>query len=108
MRAHRTRTTRSTCSSRRRASLRASDANTNAPAKPQAPAEQGETGFLTLDTNPWTKVSLDGKALGNAARQGVGAAGTQTLVMENPSENVKRATTTVVKPNETVSKRLAS
>lgn len=73
-----------------------------------APAKDDEQGFLTLDTYPWTRVSLNGRVLGNTPLVRVALpAGTHVLTLENPQDNVKQTTTVVIKPNETVSKRLA-
>ena len=79
-----------------------------APPPPAAPAPEPEQGYLTLDTYPWTRVSLNGRVLGNTPLVRVALpAGTHVLTLENPQDNVKQTTTVVIKPNETVSKRLA-
>lgn len=73
-----------------------------------APSREEEQGFLTIDTYPWTRVSLNGRTLGNTPLVRVPLpAGTHVLTLENPQDNVKQTTTVVIKPNETVSKRLA-
>ena len=76
--------------------------------QPAATAPEAEQGFLTLDTYPWTRVSLNGRVLGNTPLVRVALpAGTHVLTLENAQDNVKQTTTVVIKPNETVSKRLA-
>jgi len=65
-------------------------------------------GFLTIDTYPWTKVSVDGRPVGSTPVVRVSLPpGTHTVVMENPGENVRESTTVTIKSGETVSKRLA-
>ncbi len=71
------------------------------------PAAQ-ETGYFSIDTYPYTKVSLDGRLLGVTPL--VHAAippGTHTITLENTSEGVLRTTVVTVKPGETVTRRLA-
>jgi serine/threonine-protein kinase len=76
--------------------------------QPAATAPEAEQGYLTLDTYPWTRVSLNGRVLGNTPLVHVALpAGTHVLTLENAQDNVKQTTTVVIKPNETVSKRLA-
>ncbi len=73
-----------------------------------APAPEAEQGFLTIDTYPWTRVSENGRVLGNTPLVRVPlSAGTHVLTLENPQDNVRQTTTVVIKANETVSKRLA-
>lgn len=72
------------------------------------PAGPAEMGYLTIDTYPWTKVSVGGRVLGNTPLVRVPiAAGTHLLTLENPDDNVRQTTMVVVKPGETISKRLA-
>ncbi len=81
-------------------------APTPAAPPPAAPAEAA--GYLTLDTYPWTKVSVDGKPIGSTPLVRVSLPpGTHTVVMENPGEGIRETTTIVVKSGETTSKRLA-
>ena len=76
-----------------------------APAAP-APAAEAQ-GFLTLDTYPWTKVSENGRVLGNTPLVGVPlSAGTHVLTLDNPQDNIHQTTTVVVKAGETTAKRL--
>jgi len=80
---------------------------TPTPAAP-APAPEAEQGFLTIDTYPWTRVSENGRVLGNTPLVRVPLpAGTHVLTLENAQDNVRQSTTVIIKPNETVSKRLA-
>jgi len=76
--------------------------------QPAATAPESEQGYLTLDTYPWTRVTLNGRVLGNTPLVRVALpAGTHVLTLENTQDNVKQTTTVIIKPNETVSKRLA-
>lgn len=71
-------------------------------------ADTGGSGFVTLDTYPWTRVSVGGKVLGNTPLVKVPlAAGTHTLTLENAEEKLSERVTITVKAGETVSKRLA-
>ena len=78
------------------------------PAAPApAPAAEAQSGFLTLDTYPWTKVSENGRVLGNTPLVGVPlSAGTHVLTLDNPQDNIHQTTTVVVKAGETTAKRL--
>jgi eukaryotic-like serine/threonine-protein kinase len=74
---------------------------------PAATAPEGE-GFLTFDTYPWTRVSENGRFIANTPLVRVPmSAGTHVLTLENAQENVRQTMTIVIKPGETVSKRLA-
>ena len=65
-------------------------------------------GYLTIDTYPWSRVSVGGKVLGDTPIVHFPlAAGTHVLTLENPSENLKKTTVVTIKPGETVSRRLA-
>ena len=75
---------------------------------PSAADEHRAAGFLTIDTYPWTHVTVGGKALGSTPLVRVSLpAGTHTLVLDNPTENIHRTTVVVIKSGETVSRRLA-
>lgn len=65
-------------------------------------------GFFTIDTYPWTQVSIDGRVVGNTpvVRFPV-SPGPHTVVLENPGDNIRQTTTINVKSGENVSKRLA-
>jgi serine/threonine-protein kinase len=80
-----------------------------APAPPPpaaAPAETG-TGYLTLDTYPWTRVSENGKPLGVTPLVHVAlSAGSHVLTLENPDQGIKQTYPVTVKADETVSRRL--
>ncbi len=77
---------------------------------PQAPApvEDKGTGFLTLDTYPYTRVSTGGRVLGDTPLIRFPLpAGTHVLTLENSNEKLRQTTVVTIKPGETVSKRLA-
>lgn len=70
--------------------------------------EKSGTGYLTLDTYPWTRVSLGGRVLGDTPLvRAPLPAGTHTLVLENSGEKIRQTTVVTIKPGETVSRRLA-
>ena len=86
---------------------RPKSAAAEAPAAPAPPSDE-KSGFVTLDTYPWTKISENGRILGTTPLVGYAlSAGTHVLSLDNPQDNVHSTTTIVVKPGETVSKRLA-
>jgi serine/threonine-protein kinase len=65
-------------------------------------------GFLTMDTYPWTRVSVDGKVVGSTPLVHFALApGVHSVAMDNPAENVHQSTSVVIKSGETISKRLA-
>lgn len=75
---------------------------------PEPEEPKGRIGYLTLDTYPWTRVSSNGKVLGDTPLVRVPlSAGTHTLVLENTAEKVKQTTVVTIKAGETVSRRLA-
>ncbi len=91
---------------------------TPAPAPAPKPAEQPKEepttntadppGFFTIDTYPWTQVSIDGRVVGNTPLVRVPVSpGPHTVVLENPGDNIRQTTTINVKSGENVSKRLA-
>jgi serine/threonine-protein kinase len=64
-------------------------------------------GLLTLDTAPWTRVSLNGRDLGTTPLVRVRLpAGTHTLTLRNPELGVNRTVTVVVRADETTARRL--
>ena len=73
-----------------------------------APAAEAAPAYLTLETFPWTKVSIDGKAIGATPLVHVSLpAGTHTVTMENAGEGVRESTVVTLKSGETLAKRLA-
>lgn len=85
--------------------------STKSTAQPESTAPAtggGAPGYLTLDTYPWTRVSLGGKSLGTTPLVKVELpAGTHTLKVENPSEGVHQTLTVTIQSGKTVSKRMA-
>lgn len=73
----------------------------------EPPAAPTEFGFLTLDTNPWSIVSLHGRRLGNTplvrARL---PAGTHVLELSNPELDLRTTYTVVIEANQTFSRRI--
>jgi serine/threonine-protein kinase len=90
-----------------------------APAKEPSAAQQGPaepamvepekgSGFLTIDTYPWTHVTMGGRLLGDTPLVHVAVpAGVHTISLDNPDENVHQTTVVTVKAGETISRRLA-
>jgi hypothetical protein len=67
-----------------------------------------EVGYLSVDTYPWTRVTVDGEYLGNTPL--VRAAlppGSHEVTFENTAEQLRQTTTITTRSGETVSKRLA-
>ncbi len=84
----------------------ASPAPKPAPA-PTATAADVGTGYLTLDTYPWTRVSENGRVLGTTPLVHVPlSAGSHVLTLENPDQGVKQQYPVTLKADETVSRRL--
>ena len=76
--------------------------------QPAAAAPASEPGFVTIDTFPWTKVSMDGRVLGATPLVKTPVSpGTHTLTLDNPGENIHQTATVVVKSGEITTKRLA-
>jgi serine/threonine-protein kinase len=89
-----------------RAAPPAAPPRTAAAASPAAAPETG-TGYLTLDTYPWTRVSENGRALGVTPLVHVALpAGTHLLTLENPDQGLKQQYSVTLKADETVSRRL--
>jgi serine/threonine-protein kinase len=72
---------------------------------PEQPAQ--EFGFLSLDTMPWSQVTLDGHSLGTTPLVHVRLpAGTHTLTLRNPDANITTQYPVTIRANETTSRRL--
>lgn len=72
------------------------------------PAMAAPPGYVTLDTYPWSKVSVNGRALGNTPLVKVPLPpGTHTVVFENPAEGLRQTSVVIVRSGETTTKRLA-
>ncbi|MEZ4253453.1 MAG: protein kinase, partial [Polyangiales bacterium] len=78
-----------------------------APPRVEPAPEPTEFGFLTLDTNPWSIVSVGGRRLGNTplvrARL---PAGTHVLELSNPELDLRTTYTVVIEANQTYSRRI--
>ena len=73
----------------------------------EAPPKPAATGYLTLDTKPWTEVYYKGKRLGLTplAYQKL-PAGKIKLQLRNREQNIKKTITVEIKPNQTTVKQL--
>lgn len=75
---------------------------------PPPAARVEEVGYVSFDTYPYTRVSIDGRDVGvTPIVQAAVPAGTHTITFENPQESILRTTTVTVKAGENVSRRLA-
>jgi serine/threonine protein kinase len=74
--------------------------------RPPTPADD-QTGFLSLDTIPWSRVSLGGRDLGTTpllrARLPVG---THVLTLTNPEAGITTTYRVTIQPGETTARRL--
>jgi serine/threonine-protein kinase len=77
--------------------------------RPPAPAQRadGDFGFLTIDTSPWSQVSADGVSLGQTpiVRAKL-AAGTHTLLLVNTERGVSTTYQITIEPGKTTVRRL--
>jgi serine/threonine protein kinase len=72
-----------------------------------APAAPPETGFLTVDTTPWSIVSERGKPLGQTPLVHVElSSGPHVLTLVNPELGVSTTYTVTIQPGKTVVKRI--
>jgi serine/threonine protein kinase len=72
--------------------------------EPSAPAESG---FLTIDTTPWSTVSTGGKVLGQTPLVGVKLpAGRHTLVLENPELGLRTSYQVTINAGQTTARRI--
>ena len=83
--------------------------NTSTTSAPETRVPDSDrTGYLTLDTYPWTRVSMGGRVLGDTPLVHIPiAAGTHVLTLENSNEKVRTTTVVTIKAGETFSRRLA-
>jgi eukaryotic-like serine/threonine-protein kinase len=81
----------------------------SAPAEDASSAEAAASnGFLTLDTYPWTRVTIAGRAVGTTPVVRVPLPpGTHNVVLENPEKGLRQVTSVTIKSGETTSRRLA-
>jgi len=72
----------------------------------EAPARPAASGYLTLDTKPWTEVYFKGKRLGlTPLAYKKLPAGKQKLLLRNREKNIKKTIVIEIKPNETTVKQ---
>ncbi|MEO0322011.1 MAG: serine/threonine-protein kinase [Myxococcota bacterium] len=94
---------RARLAARRRA--RANASATDAPAE-EAPAP-ATTGFLTLDTAPWSHVDLNGRRLGTTPLLRVELpTGRHTLTLTNPEQNIATRYTVTIEEGRVYARRL--
>lgn len=88
--------------SRRRA-RRARAKAASAKRRARAEAVLKKPGFLSIDSRPWTRVYIDGKARGPTpiARMELGA-GTHTVRMRNPAQGIDKTFKVKIRPGKTV------
>jgi eukaryotic-like serine/threonine-protein kinase len=91
---------------RRAANPRTFDADA-APLPTGAAPAQVETGVLTLDTTPWSIVSVGGRVLGQTPLVGVALpVGTHTLMLSNPEQGLKTAYQVTITAGHVTSRRI--
>ena len=76
---------------------------------PTPPAAlRSESGYLSMDTYPFTRVWLGGKAIGETPLVRVALPpGTHVLTLENPGEKLRVETSVTIRSGETISRRFA-
>jgi serine/threonine protein kinase len=73
----------------------------------EPPPATRATGYLTLDTNPWTEVYFQGKRLGLTPLAYLKLpAGKLKLLLRNREKNIQKTILIEIKPNETTIKQL--
>jgi serine/threonine-protein kinase len=76
-------------------------------AAPAAPPRAAEPGRLSLDTSPWSIVSVDGRVLGQTPIVGAAMpAGTHTLVLSNPEQGLKTTYQVTISAGRTTARRI--
>ncbi|HJK95042.1 MAG TPA: serine/threonine-protein kinase [Polyangiaceae bacterium LLY-WYZ-15_(1-7)] len=77
-------------------------------APPPEPTPQREDGFLTIDTVPWSNVSLGSRRLGTTpvVRERL-PAGTHVLTLTNPEQGLRTSYRVTIEPGETTTRRIA-
>lgn len=80
----------------------------NAVAHPDASGSAGPSfGFLTIDTSPWSLVSVGGKVLGQTPLVGVKLpSGTQVLSLRNPELGIETSYTVTIEAGKTSARRI--
>ncbi|HTA90156.1 MAG TPA: serine/threonine-protein kinase [Polyangiaceae bacterium] len=79
-------------------------ATVNAVAHPEPSANFG---FLTIDTSPWSLVSVGGKVLGQTPLVGVKLpSGTQVLSLRNPELGIETSYSVTIEPGKTSARRI--
>ena len=74
---------------------------------PASPPAQEEAGFLTLDTAPWSRVSLGGRVLGTTPLIRVRLpSGTHNLNLVNPESGISTVYPVTIRSGETTAMRL--
>jgi serine/threonine-protein kinase len=85
----------------------AGERKTRAVAEPIEVAATAESGFLTLDTTPWSTVSTGGRVLGQTPLVAVKLpAGKHTLVLENPDLNLRTSYQVTINAGQTTARRI--
>lgn len=73
-----------------------------------APARDAKLGSLRINTRPWSRVTVDGKLIGNTPQMNIPlAAGTHKVSLVNPEFGLKKDLTVQIKAGETVTRVLS-
>jgi eukaryotic-like serine/threonine-protein kinase len=71
------------------------------------PSASPSFGFLTIDTSPWSLVSVGGKVLGQTPLVGVKLpSGTQVLSLRNPELGIETSYSVTIEPGKTSARRI--
>ena len=72
-----------------------------------SPSSAPSFGFLTIDTSPWSLVSVGGKVLGQTPLVGVKLpSGTQVLSLRNPELGIETSYTVTIEAGKTSARRI--
>ncbi len=80
-----------------------------APSEPRAPAKSQDegTGYFTVETYPWTNVSVDGRSIGmTPIVRAPLPTGNHTVRFENSEQGISQSQTITIAAGETLSKRI--
>jgi serine/threonine-protein kinase len=81
-------------------------ARTASPQEP-TPSSLADSGYLSFDTYPWTRVSEGGRVLGDTPLVHLPMPpGQHVLTLDNPERGIHRTYPVTIKPGEALSRRL--
>jgi serine/threonine-protein kinase len=87
--------------------LTSTSAEVSPAAPPIAVTDPGSFGFLTIDTSPWSQVSVGGKLLGQTPLVNVKLpAGNQVLTLHNSDQGIDTSYTVSIESGKTTVRRI--